>query len=198
MGSRTVRGVIRSFLPPLVAGIVAGITGFVLFGIAHALLIENIWNRMAGGIPFALAGGIALSFLVQELCGAAPSYLRASGAGVLAWAIVIPSTALGAWLRLSGRHGRFGDAELALELAVAFVSGFIAGGAIARRLRSSLIVGVIAGALVTVMAGPIPVTNSARATRLFLAFLPMFIAGTLVVAAVRRRMSPTKRRAVRH
>lgn len=178
----------RALLPAVIAGVVAGLAGFVLFGVAHALLIEPIWDRMLGGVLFAVAGGIALSFLVQELCGIPPHYVRAAGAGALAWVVVIPSTAFGAWLRVSGMRAGLGDVEMALELAIALAAGLIAGAMIARRVRSALIVGAVAVTLVTVMAGPIPVTNSARATRLFLSFLPMFIAGTLVVAAVRRAM----------
>ena len=187
MGPRAILGVTRALAPPLIAGVVAGIAGFVLFGIAHAFLIEPIWDRMLGGIPFAVVGGVALSFLVQELCGARPCYSHASGAGVLAWAVVIPSTAFGAWLRVSGMHAWLGNVELALELTVAFAAGVLAGALIARRLRSALIVGIVAVTLVTVMAGPIPVTNSGRAIRLFFSFLPMFAAGTFVIAAVRRR-----------
>lgn len=184
----------RAVVPVLIAGVAAGVAGFVLFGIAHALLIEPIWERMLGGLPFAVLGGVALAVLVQELCGARPRYLHAMSAGGLAWAVVIPSTAFGAWLRISGMRGRLADVEVALELAIAFAAGAFAGALIARRARSALVAGIVAVTLVTVMAGPIPVTNSSRAVRLFLSFLPMFVAGTLVVAAVRRG-APIQRRA---
>lgn len=96
------------------------------------------------------------------------------GFGLLLWLVLVPMTAFGVILRATGIHGTDDAWEVVVESLLAFGTGVMAGRWISHRWRPALAVGVASLALALAMGGPIPVTNSARAARLFAAFAGLY------------------------
>jgi hypothetical protein len=156
----------------LLAGLITGLFGVAAFGVVHALTIVPIWRRLAGGIPFGVAAGVAMGWALYEV------YLRRRRSlriwqglafGLLLWLTLVPMTALGVLLRLSGLHTTTGNGEAVVESALAFVTGALVGWISTRRLRPALALGTASLGLALATAGPIAVLNSSRAAHLFLA-----------------------------
>ncbi len=172
----------------LLTGILVGGLGTLLFGMAHALLLVPIWGRLAGGLAFAIPAGILLTWAFDECCVGNATVRLGAGAwfGLAVWVLLLPMTAFAAWLRLSGVRAVLGPFEVVLEGVIVAASAFLGGWFFTRRLRAS---SVLAGALVMVvlvMAGPVPVTGDARGARLFVSFLPIYVASGVFLAAVFR------------
>jgi hypothetical protein len=162
----------------LLTGFAIGLVGTAGFGIAHAFLIEPIWQRLLGGLPFAVFGGCAIAFAFQELRSAGRVTLTARGGilfGLLLWLMLFPLTIFAAGLRLSGSRERWGDCEVVVEVILAFVTGAALGWLLTKRWRVTLALGIAVLALALTMGGPIAIANSPRAAYLFLSFLVIYI-----------------------
>lgn len=145
-----------ALLRVLVAGAVTGMLGVVVFGAAHAIIIVPIWTRLLGGIPFGVGAGLAMGWAFQEAQTVRWPFRRSSRGlqfGFLMWLTLIPATACGAIFRLTGIHSQHDTWELVAELLAALGTGAATGRA---------------------MGGPIPVTTSARAAWLFVAFAAIY------------------------
>ena len=94
--------------------------------------------------------------------------------GLLMWVTLIPMTAFGAILRATGIHGTDNTWEIVVECLLAFGTGVLSGRLLGRQRRSALAVGGASLGLALAMGGPIPITNSVRAARLFAAFAGMY------------------------
>ncbi len=159
-----------ALLASLVAGAGIGLLGVALFGLAHALAIVPIWTRLAGGIPFGVAAGVAMGWALFEL-RAAGRFDRGARAGmlfgILLWSTLLPMTALTVWLREAGLHSNQNNWELAFELLLVALTAVLGGWLLTHRRRAILALAVASLALALAQAGPIPVTNSVRAAGLF-------------------------------
>jgi hypothetical protein len=185
------------FVRSLAAGLITGLVGIIFFAIAHHMLIEPIWTRLGGGIPFALAGGAAMAWAFHELKSSGRfSFTSLDGAlfGLLLWTNLIPVTLIASLLRKEGIRSRMGNWDTVSDVAVVFITGAIAGWLLTRAWRPTLVLGTGMGVLLLVMAGPIPIVNSLRATCLFLAFLVIYPASGVVLIAVRSVVGVRKAR----
>ena len=175
----------RELIPFLIAGVIVGLIGVAAFGLAHAIIISPIWRNLSGGIPAAVAGGVTMSWAYSEMrAGRHSSATAWSGVafGFLLWLTLFPMTAFGALARATGIHGEDDWLEIGVELLLAFGTGAFAGFLFGRRWRAALALGAATLLLTLVMGGPIPVTNSVRAAKLFASFGVLYpVCGVLLV-----------------
>ena len=181
----------------LVAALGTALVAVGTFGAIHAAWIVPIWPRLLGGVPFAIAGALVLAwcysrFLVAERLPR-PAALGGLAFGLGAWVALIPATGVEAVLRLAGLHQQHGTWSTVIALGVAALTGFIIGRW--ARLQVSGIVATAAAALVllSVQAGPIPVTNGWRPLGLFLLMAPLYALCGLVQALVTEMIRRTVR-----
>lgn len=171
----------------LLASLVLGLVGTACFGIAHALLIEPIWQSLWGGLPFAVFGGCAIAFAFQELRLAKRVSFTIGGGilfGLLLWFMLFPLTLFAAGLRLSGLRQRWGDWEAVVEVLMAFVTGAALGWVFAKKWRTALALGMAVLVLALVMGGPIAIVNSHRAAYLFLSFLAIYMVAGISLSLI--------------
>src|SRR5262245_29377559 len=92
--------VLRRFAPSraqVVAALVLAVGGTVLFGTLHALLIEPIWLRLFGGLPFALLAAAGMTWCYSELVARGLLSGRIAGGaffGAALWIALLPMTAV--------------------------------------------------------------------------------------------------------
>ena len=164
---------------PAIAALVLAVAGTALFGTLHALLIEPIWRRLPGGVPFALLAGVGMTWCYSELVTRGVLSGRiASGAlfGGAIWVALLPMTAFAAFLRVSGLRSRLGNVELAADLLVVAATGVAVGFAVSRSWRVALAAAACLIGVVLAMAGPIAVSVSPRHRHLLIGFLPIYVA----------------------
>jgi hypothetical protein len=169
--------------------LVLGVAGTVLFGTLHALVIVPIWRRLFGGLPFATLAAGAMTWVYASLLASsrlAAGFRGSVRYGILLWLSVLPTTLLGATLRLTGLHRQTGNLELGAELIVAAATGALAGRLWLHSTPRAIECGCLVTALVLAMAGPIPITNGPRPQLLFMGFLPVFIVGALTLSGLLR------------
>jgi hypothetical protein len=198
--SSSIRGHLRSHRDLFLwlgAGLITGLVGVVLFGLVHHLLIEPIWTRLGGGIPFAMAGGAAMGWTFHELQSSGRFSIKPrDGAlfGLLLWINIIPLTLIAAALRVSGIRHRMADWDTVSDCVLAFLTGVLAGWLLTRKRKSSLVFGAAMVVIVLMMAGPIAISNSERAAFLFLSFLGIYLLGGVVLIAARQSLGALTRR----
>jgi|SRR5262245_29277672 len=167
-----------------IAGVAAGVAGFSGFVTIHSLLIAPIWDRSVQGIPFALLAGVALAWAFEA--HHRHVILRPVTAGVrfgaIMFATLVPATVFANLLRLAGLHPNDWPG-LVISTAIAAATGAVAGARLAGRARETAVATI---ALTVAMAGQIPVVNSPRAAWLFVAFLPLCVAGGIALAISRQ------------
>jgi hypothetical protein len=171
----------------LLTGFVIGLVGTASFGIAHALLIEPIWQRLVGGLPFAVFGGCAIAFAFQELRLAGRFTLTIRGGiffGLILWLMPFPLTLFAAGLRWSGIRERWGDWEAVVEVTLAFVTGAALGWLVTKKWRAALALGIAVLAIALTMGGPIAIAHSHRAAYLFLSFLVIYIISGILLSLI--------------
>ena len=177
----------------VVATLVLAVGGTLLFGVMHALLIEPIWRRLVGGLPFALVAAAGMTWCYSEVVSRRLLPGRAASGplfGAVLWIALLPMTAVAATLRESGLRARLGGFEAGVELVVAAATGLLAGFAASRSWRLALASGVCMTAVVLAMAGPIAVTVGATHRYLFAAFLPLYVAAGAVLSRLVRPTPP--------
>ena len=186
---------------PAIASLVLAIAGTALFGTLHALLIEPIWRRLPGGVPFALVAGVGMTWCYSELVARGLLSDRiASGAlfGAAIWVALLPMTAFAAFLRVSGLRSRLGDLELGADLLVVAATGVAVGFAVSRSWRVALAAGACLITVVLAMAGPIAVTVGARHRHLLIGFLPIYVAAGAALSILMRGAASRDRPAAAH
>jgi hypothetical protein len=179
----------------LAAGAAVGLIGVGVFGLVHAVIIVPIWGSLLGGVPFGVGGGLMMGWAFSELRAAGRWEATVRGGltfGLLMWVMLVPMTAFGAILRATGVHGTDDAWEIVVECLLAFGMGALTGRLIGRRWRSAIAVGSASLGLALAMGGPIPVTNSVRATQLFAAFAAVYalcgLTLVLLASAVDRQL----------
>lgn len=163
--------------------------GTFLFGLMHALLIEPIWRRLVGGLPFALLAAVGMTWCYAELV-ARRIVPQGIGGGVLfgagLWLALLPMTAVAAVIRVSGVRASLGSGEPVVEIAVAALSGAAIGYPLSRSWRATLACAVCMTGVVLAMAGPIAVTVGSTQRRLLLAFLPLWVVAGVALSLAQR------------
>jgi hypothetical protein len=166
------------------------VMGVLLFGLVHAALIVPIWDRLLGGLPFAIGAGLAMAWCYSVLRASASFGLRARDGlrfGLLLWLSIVPVTLLAAALRLTGTREQLGGLEAPLELVVGAAAGAFLGWWLGRSRWASGAFAAASASLVLVMAGPIALPNGLTEVALFGSFLPIYLcAGLVLVLCVRR------------
>jgi hypothetical protein len=183
-----------SLLVFLVAGGIIGLVGVALFGVAHAVAIVPIWSRLPGGVPFGLAAGFAMGWAFFELLrsgGLNRRLLSGLAFGALLWVTLIPMTTAAVLLREAGFHTIEDTWEVVLELLLVVATGGAAGWMMTRKRRPALALAVASLGIALAQAGPVPVTNSLRAARLFAGLSVLYpvcgVALAVLVSAMTRR-----------
>jgi hypothetical protein len=169
----------------LAAGGLTGLLSVALFGLAHALAIVPIWSSLRRGIPFGLAAGFGMSWALFELrqAGRFRGTLSSGLAfGVLIWAIQLPMTIATVLLRAAGLHTTDEAWEVVLDLTLAAATGSAVGWALTRRPRAVVALAVAGVVVALAQAGPIPLTNSIRATRFFAALSLVYVVSGVALA----------------
>lgn len=156
----------------------------VLFGLAHALTIVPIWDRLAGGLPFGLLGGVTVGWVLFEMrrAGRFWGVLSGLGFGLVMWAVLLPMTLLTVALRQAGFHDPDSSWEIAAALALTSAAGYVTGWLTAHSHRAALATALAGVALAIAQAGPVPATNSVPAAALFVALAVLYPASGLVLA----------------
>ena len=174
----------------LIVGASTGVFGLVAFGTAHALLILPIWTRLAGGLPFALAAGVALAWAFEELNRTRGwrSALDGVRFGAIMFSTLAPVTAFDTALRLSGAD-RGATLVTVIDVALALAAGAATGWLLARTRRSALVFAVATLALMLVSAGPLPLAQSARGAQLAIAIAPICLLAGATLAVLRRLLT---------
>jgi hypothetical protein len=154
----------------VLSGLAVALVGLTAFGLAHALIIIPIWTRLLGGIPFAIAAGIALAWAFDALVQHRGSQTIGSGVqfGAVMYLTLLPATALEAAMRWAGLR-TLDWTEVIPAVILALLSGFVAGWRVTRRRDAAIAFSVAALALTLVSAGPLPVAQSIRGAWLSLA-----------------------------
>ena len=172
----------------LATTILLAVGGTLLFGTLHALLIEPIWRRLAGGVPFGLLAAAGMTWCHDELVSRRILPAGAGGGALFGaglWLALLPMTAVAAVLRVSGARAS-GDFELVVEIVVAAATGGLIGFSMSRSPRATLACASCMTAVVLAMAGPIAVTVGSTQRRLLLGFLPIYmVAGAILSLALR-------------
>lgn len=145
--------------------------------------------RLIGGLPFALAAGVAFAWGFDAVTASARRDSISSGArfGAVMAGTLVPATIFKTVLRLNGLH--VGDTfEMAAAIVLALASGAAAGWLLARRRDASLAVAAASLTMMLASGGPLPVAQSARGAWLAFAFVPICLTGGIVTAALRARL----------
>lgn len=173
----------------IVAGALVGLAATLLFGAVHALIIVPIWWRLLSGIPFALVTGAAAGWAWNALhTDDSPTIADALRYGALLWLTLLPTTLLGIALRASGFHAAHDNWETLVEALVAASTGALAAWSLTHRRSPTLSLAAATATLVLTMGGPLPVMNGRRPILLYLSFLPILIAPSLLLYLGLRRL----------
>lgn len=180
----------RSWIGLLSVSLLLAISAVLLFGTLHAIVIVPIWDRLAGGLPFAFVAAIAITWFFTELrrSGRLGGDLRhALAFGALLWISILPTTTVGVISRATGFHRRLENLEMAMCLAVAAATGALMARFFRLSIRLQIAGAVLAVVLVLAMAGPIPVSNGTRPILLLIGFLPLYLFAAVALSLVGRR-----------
>lgn len=176
----------------VLAGLLSGLIGALMFAAAHAILIMPIWDKMGSGLIFGPLAGALGGWALAELT---PGYLtmplgRAAATGALFGAVlfllVVPVTAADLLLRETGIAPRFELVAVGVAVVLAVGAG-AAFGSYRTRTRRGMIAGALATLSLTIaMAGPVPIGRSPAALGIFLGVLPVAaLAGASFVLVAR-------------
>jgi len=169
------------------------VSGTLLFGFLHALLIEPIWSRLIGGLPFALLASAGITWCHYELVvhnRSRGGIVSGAAFGAAVWIALLPMTLLAAAIRAAGLRPRLGGFEAPLEFLVAAATGAVAGLALTRSLRGTLSAAACMAAVVLAMGGPIAIGVGKTQRLLFLGFLPVFIGAGALLSGLSARNPP--------
>jgi hypothetical protein len=177
----------------LIAAAGTAVVAVVAFGAIHALWIVPIWDRLLGGLPFALVGALALGWAYAEclLARRLPSAPILNGLvfGAGAWLALLPATAASTVLRVTGIHVSHPSWSGVAALGTAGLTGLFIGRRLGGGWRSTLAVGLAVVVLLAVQAGPVPVLNGWRPAGLLLLLAPLYGGCGIVQAVLTARIA---------
>jgi hypothetical protein len=166
-----------------------GIAGLALFAGLHALVIKPVWRDLAGGLPFVIAIGIAVTWAYHEFLKVVPKRVCATGGlrfGAMMWLSALPATALANVMRVQvgGPLPIWVDVA---SFALALVGGALVIGGVAKSRRAALAGAVAAAVLLSAAGGPLPVIRGGRVLELWFGLFVLETAGGVVLAWLYRR-----------
>jgi len=173
----------------VVIGIVLGVAALALFAGLHALVIRPIWSQLAGGLPFVIAIGIAVTWAYHEFVKVVPKRVCATGGlrfGAMMWLSAWPATALANLmrLRLGGPLPVWVDVA---SFALALAGGALVIGAVTRSRRAAGAAAIAAAVLLTAAGGPLPVIRGGRVAELWFGLFVLEAAGGIMLAQLYMR-----------
>ena len=172
-------------------GVVLGVAGLLLFGTIHAIAIVPIWSRLLGGLPFAVAVGLAVSWAYHEYRRSAsppPGVGTGLRFGALVWLVGLPATALANGMRLKAPQAPLpGWVDVAC-LGLAALGGAALLWGLTRTRRGALAGAIALGVLLAAGGGPVPVANGGRAIGLWGGFLVVEAVGGAILALLYARL----------
>lgn len=171
----------------LISGLATAASALGGFGLAHALLITPIWDKLLRGTPFAVVGGVTLAAAYDQIGDTAErsSWLRGAQFGATMLLALLPATALDTALRLTGLR-RADAVETAAAMLLAAIGGGVAGWVWTRR-RSAVIAFCTASlGLMIATAGPLPVAQSEAGLWLSIAIAAICVSAGIIVAVTQR------------
>lgn len=197
---------IRPYWRGAVSGAAVGGLGVAGFGAVHALSIVPIWDRLLGGLPFALVAGTLLGWAWAALASLPrlrhPRWLH-RGYGVLVWATTLPALAFGTLRRIEALPGWLVAGETAATLALTalgavLVARWLGAGWRAGGWRVPLVFALGCCALLAGSGGPIPVANGGRAVALFVGVSVLWWLAGLAIPLGTRMLERVAARRVGH
>ena len=170
-------------------GCTIGLGALAIFATLHAIVIKPIWGQLAGGIPFVIAIGIAVTWAYHEFAKAAPNRVCSTGGlrfGALMWLSAWPATALANWMRV--RTGAsLPDWMDWVAAALALTGGAIAMWSVTRSRRAAVAGAIAAMVLLAAGGGPLPVVRGGRVLELWLGlFILETLSGALLAQLYKR------------
>ena len=176
----------------LTAALGTSLFALLAFGAVHAVWIVPIWRRLLGGLPFTIAGALALAWAYAELSARSLLPQRAAVAGLVfglgAWAALLPATGLSTVFRLTGVHRTFADLTAAAEVLAAALTGLAIGLGLRAGWRCTASMAVAAGVLLLVQAGPVAVVNGRRPLGLFFLLAGIYALSGILQAVLTDRL----------
>jgi hypothetical protein len=166
-----------------------GLVCLAIFAGLHALIVTPVWSRLAGGIPFVIVIGLAVTWAYHEFVKAAPARVCASGGlrfGALMWLSAWPATALANVMRVRTQASLPAWFDY-VALVLALGGGWLAMWAVTRERRSGLAGAVAAAVLLAAGGGPLPILRGGRVVELWLGLLILEAIGGVVLAQMYRR-----------
>ena len=158
----------------------------------HALVLVPIWPQLLRGLPFTLAGALALAWAYAELAVAErlPQRARVAGLylGIGAWLVLLPATVLAVAFRITGWHQSFPNLTSGVEMVTAVASGIVTGVLMKHGWRLTASLAVAAGVLLAVQAGPVPITNGRRPVELFISLAAIYALCGVVQAVLTEKL----------
>ncbi len=126
----------------VISGLASAAASLIGFGLAHAFIITPIWNRLLGGAPFALVGGLALAAAFDQLPQRREHSPWRMGVafGAVMFLALVPATALDTALRLTGLR-RANTFETTIALMLAAACGSMAGWLWTHRRNAAIVFG---------------------------------------------------------
>ena len=175
----------------LFCGVVLGVGGLLLFGTIHAIAIVPIWSRLLGGLPFAIAAGLALGWAYHECwrsASPAPGVGTGLRFGALVWLVGLPATALANGMRLLTPQWPLPWWVDVASLGLAALGGAALLWGLARTRRGALAGAIALGVLLAAGGGPVPVVNGGRAIGLWGGFFVLEAVGGAILALLYARL----------
>ena len=175
----------------VLCGAVLGLAGLLLFGTIHAIAIVPIWSRLPGGLPFAVAAGLAVSWAYHEYRRAAsprPGVGTGLRFGALVWLVGLPATAMANGMRLQTPERPLPGWVDGAALGLAALGGAALLWGLTRTRRGALAGAIALGVLLAAGGGPVPVANGGRAIGLWGGFLVIEAVGGAILALLYARL----------
>ncbi|HEX3129759.1 MAG TPA: hypothetical protein VH394_20660 [Thermoanaerobaculia bacterium] len=176
----------------LTAALGTALFALLAFGTVHAVWIVPIWRRLLGGLPFTIAGALALAWAYAELLerGVLPRRVLIAGLvfGLGAWVALVPATGLSLLFRLTGVHWTSPNLTTAAEVLIAAATGLAIGLGLRAGWRCAASMAVAAGILLSVQAGPVAVLNGRRPLGLFFLLAGIYALSGILQAVLTDRL----------
>ena len=173
----------------MAVGCAVGAAAMALFAGLHALVVTPVWSELAGGVPFVIAIGIAVTWAYHEFVLVVPKGICATGGlrfGAMMWLSAWPATAFANVMRvqLGGSLPIWVDVG---SFVLALVGGALVIGSVTRSRRAALAGAIAAAVLLTAGAGPLPILRGGRVAELWFGLFVLETASGALLAQIYKR-----------
>lgn len=173
----------------IIIGCMLGVAGLSLFAGLHALIIKPVWSQLAGGLPFVIAIGIAVTWAYHEFVKVVPNRVCSTGGlrfGAMMWLSALPATAFANLMRvkLGGSLPAWMDF---VSFGLALAGGAAVIGAVTKSRRAAGAAAIASAVLLTAAGGPLPVLRGGGVTELWFGLFILEAAGGVILAQLYKR-----------